>query len=814
MRVQARFFALGRTALALASALIIGCSGPNGSTGAPGQSAGAGPAGDPGAPGEPGTPGDVGATGAQGAPGDVGPAGDPGPPGEAGAAAPTTPGLDLAIAVDSTKIATDKTAVVTFQLTDQKLIPVSLPITGDGRIGTLVGTTFTPDQVSISFVMAWLDQAADGTTPGYYTPYTLAAVAGGSVEAGTAFKAATDDRSIAGAGKFALSAKGPGWYTYTFGTKIDVAAGNEQKTHTVGVMALRTVPGAVPAYYPANAEFNFLPSGKPVKVTREVVLRENCNSCHGELGHHGRGVGAHASRKDIQLCILCHSPTSTDLTTGNTINFGDMIHKIHRGAALPSLAEKAAGTTTPLYPYGIGHDDYSTVKYPQDAGNCAKCHAGAKDAVNPQPTVAVCTSCHDRTYFSALPPTSPASTTWTKHPGGVSDSLTPADCPLCHKPGGLNDPVKYHYRPSLAVALTISSAKINATHNLEVVFDLAVTDKTANPPVTTHGDAALPLLGAKGSLGLVFGGPTIDFNYGHNKNNYFLVYKGPSASGTVPGTLSAAAPGTNSFTFTTTQADFDQVTGLSGTWAVGMQGSAQENPVSGVAQPRYTAPNPVTYFNAADNTVGKPPVPVVEAARCNTCHDVIPGHGGTRNNPQLCQLCHQASQADESTPGNLTAPGTVFGRATDFKVFMHDIHLGAARTAGNTAFYGNSDFTSAVRYPDQLNNCEHCHLSGTSSLPMVAPSTEPTQSIAITCNSSPCSGANISLGAARYTAPTTAVCTSCHDTVSASAHAQLMTLNAGAAAPQSALLPSGYAESCDTCHGKGKEFDVSAVHAL
>src|ERR1019366_2798751 len=364
-------FALGATLLAVA--MSVGCSG--GDNGTPGAT---------GAPGEAGPPGTEGPQGAAGEAGSPGPAGGPS---DAGVAISVyNPALDLALTIDSASIDATQTATVTFQLTDKSKVPVPLPITSDGRIGTYTdggaatdgGVLFVADQVTISFVLAWLDQTASGG-PGDYTPYTFAAVSGGSLNAG--------------------------------------------KTHPVGAMALRTVPGSVPQYYPANAEFNFLPAGGAVTVTREIVLAGNCDGCHGDLGHHGRAEnGAHAARHDILLCSLCHNPTTTNLASGNTISLGSMIHKIHAGNApfggaaplttawtLPSYAERTdAGT--PLYPYRIDSTDYSTVVYPQDPGNCAKCHGGAKDvAVSQTPTRAACTTCHDRTYFTTTAPTNPPS---------------------------------------------------------------------------------------------------------------------------------------------------------------------------------------------------------------------------------------------------------------------------------------------------------------------------------------------------------------------------------------------------------------------
>jgi OmcA/MtrC family decaheme c-type cytochrome len=780
-------------------------------------------------PGAMGEPGEAGAQGA-GTPGAAGAAGATGPAGsaassDAGGTAPSyNPALDLAITIDSASIDSTQTATVTFELTDKNKVPVTVPITSDGQIGTLStvdgGSVFVADQVAISFVIAWLDQTASGG-PGNYTPYTFAAVAGGSADAGTAFKAAVDSGGV-----FAESSKGAGWYTYTFKTKIAVDAANTGKTHTVGAIATRTVPGSVPRYYPANAEFNFLPAGGNVTVTRELVLGENCNACHGDLGHHGRAEnGAQATRHDIQLCVLCHNPTTTNLASGNTIDLGSMIHKIHAGNApsggaaplsgawtLPSYAEVSdAGAL--LNPYKIDSTDYSTVVYPQDPGNCAKCHGGAKDiAISQTPTRAACTTCHDRTYFTASPPTSPPLAVWKQHFVGPesSDSV----CVDCHGPGQSVDLAKVHHFAATSIAVSISSAAIDATtHQLVVVFDLAVTDNRSATPVTTHGDTSL--LGVKGSLSVILGGPTSDFNYGHNKNNAFAVF---SAAGAATAGILTQDPTTNLYTFKTTEHDFDVVTGLTGTWGVGMQASAQGVVSSGTA-PRYNAPNPVVYFNAKDNSVGAAPTASVATANCNTCHEAIPGHGGTRNNTQLCQFCHQPSQADEGVPGNLLTVGQVaVGSPVDMKVFIHAIHLGQSvpgnspgRAPGNTDWYASSDFSSTVRYPDSLKNCQHCHVAGGNLLP-VLPATQASQGKLDTCNALPCSTIANDTVATTYTSPTSAACTACHDSSSTYAHTKLQTLNPGAPAAMTLSNPGGFTESCDTCHGVGAPFDVAVAH--
>jgi hypothetical protein len=46
----------------------------------------------------------------------------------------------------------------------------------------------------------------------------------------------------------------------------------------------------------------------------------------------------------VHLCQLCHTAGVIDPDTGNSIEFQEMIHRLHRGADLPSVNNGQVGT--------------------------------------------------------------------------------------------------------------------------------------------------------------------------------------------------------------------------------------------------------------------------------------------------------------------------------------------------------------------------------------------------------------------------------------------------------------------------------------
>lgn len=161
-------------------------------------------------------------------------------------------------------------------------------------------------------------------------------------------------------------------------------------TYTVGFQAYKNYTGANAVNYRdvGNAWKHFLFGTATVLDTREVVKTANCNQCHGTLQIHGGG------RRNVELCILCHTSGGEDSNTSVdrdldgdiddidktrgaytfSIDFRVMIHKIHNAAHLPSvLGVQTDATGARTYgntpkPYrraaSTGFTDFTEIAFP------------------------------------------------------------------------------------------------------------------------------------------------------------------------------------------------------------------------------------------------------------------------------------------------------------------------------------------------------------------------------------------------------------------------------------------------------------------
>ncbi len=251
------------------------------------------------------------------------------------------PGLDLQIV--GVTIPEDRRPVVEFTLKD----PGGLPLDIDG--------VFTPGAVSVTFMLARIPQGATQYLSYHERTQTSPITGESAVQA---------DRDRGGT----FEEVSQGSYSYRFSTVLpeDYDTG---ATHTMGAYSRRDLTEFDLDRYVDNALFHFVPAGGEPQP-RDVVRTEACNQCHNPLQMHG------GQRREVGLCILCHTPQSTDPDTGNTVDLAVMIHKIHRGADLPSVQ---AGTPYQIIGFRQSVHDYSEVVFPQDVRNCNTCHQSGPD---------------------------------------------------------------------------------------------------------------------------------------------------------------------------------------------------------------------------------------------------------------------------------------------------------------------------------------------------------------------------------------------------------------------------------------------------
>jgi len=158
----------------------------------------------------------------------------------------------------------------------------------------------------------------------------------------------------------------------------------------------------------------------------------------------------------------------------------------------------------------------------------------------------------------------------------------------------------------------------------------------------------------------------------------------------------------------------------------------------------------------------------IDNGACNTCHNPLSAHGGSRQDVKLCATCHQPQTSDPDT-----------GNTVDMKVMAHKIHMGAnlpsvqAGTPYVIIGFNNTpvDFSDVV-FPQDIRNCATCHAPPATQAPNW------------------------------YTFPGMAACASCHDDVS---------FAPGGNHPGG---PQADDSACATCHQpQGGEFDASVIGA-
>ncbi|CAB1064291.1 hypothetical protein D1BOALGB6SA_9083 [Olavius sp. associated proteobacterium Delta 1] len=562
-------------------------------------------------------------------------------------------------------------------------------------------------------------------------------------------------------------------------------------THRVAMQASDNV---------ANAFLDFVPDTSAVTTTRDISDNAACNECHNKLGLHG------GDRIQVEYCVTCHNPGSTDANSGNTVDFKVMVHKIHTGEDLPEIE---AGGEYAIWGYQNSKHDYSMVVYPQDSRNCTKCHDGA-DAATPDgdnwkdvPSTAACTSCHEASDPAEYP---------------TFPNLTAAEIETVHEIPAQLAAAGFEY--NLISVTDPDGGQVDPGDLVKVTF--SVTDPTnadAAYDISAH-PAFTSTTGGASRLAILIGWDTTNYtNTGSASDPAQPISLDPLFGG-------ATDNGDGTFSVTSTVAIPATVTG-SGVAAI------EGHPAGDFdGDGRYSDRIPVTnvfqYFPITDDDVVDRRV-VVDVDNCNQCHGVLSLHGNNRTNePGVCVICHNANATDIAVRpgGGATGADGKVEEGIDFKYMIHAIHAGAAdehgfRQNGIVVYgYGGSvhDF-SHVTMPagtENLKNCSSCHNGNTFAVTSeLSEDVDAATTILTKAKlADPGDDENIT--------PTTAVCSSCHDSIESKTH---MTAEGGrfdfvefAPAEPSTIgesqlglcgpgplsgRPSGHTESldCCSCHG-------------
>ncbi len=540
-----------------------------------------------------------------------------------------------------------------------------------------------------------------------------------------------------------------GEYIYTLNTK---APSNIDRTATHGfyVYGSRNLNEFSLGVNYADKLYQYVPAGGNVTKVRDIIRSATCNKCHTQLAFHG------GSRRAMEGCVICHQPQTTDPDTGNTVDMTVMTHKIHMGAALPSVQAGKdyciIGNQQSVHCYG------EVVFSALSPSNCEACHdqsaTGANkpvqaDAYLRNPSRASCGACHDNVNFA----------TGEGHVGlpQVSDNL----CSSCHIPQGEID-----FDASIKGAHVyppFSSLLNGMVVDLVDIADVA-PGKAPVVTFTIKDSSGKPLSPSQvNRIAVTWAGPTTD---------YSMYYQDAATTATGTG------DGRYFWRFLRPlPAD------AKGTFAFEVEGRQVETVLAGTAKQQtiqYGA-RTVLKFASVDGSKVAERRKSVDLAKCNECHGFLNLHGTNRNTVESCLICHNPTMTDAARRPADKAPAESIQMAN----MVHKIHMGKGNTEEYTLYgFGNTPHNyNKVGYPGDLASCAECHINDSQSLPL------PAGLLTVTDPRSYINPAG----------PATAACLGCHTSKEAASHALANT--------------SALGESCSVCHGRTSEYSVNKVQA-
>jgi OmcA/MtrC family decaheme c-type cytochrome len=543
---------------------------------------------------------------------------------------------------------------------------------------------------------------------------------GGTAALPSAKQATTDPKPKSLANQFVYNAEG--YYTYTFSTditdptKTNGIAFEPNRTHRIAIQLSYTNAAGESVRVNPYIDVTFDANGRSVLVTDPSKTRvmadvASCNGCHDKLALHDGG------RVDVQYCVMCHNPGTTDANSGNALTMQTMVHKIHSGRLLASPTNAAiGGEHYTIWATGIKDNvvqvvanDYSEVGFPQDLRNCSVCHSGANpntpqgDNWKTRASKEACLTCHVSGTGSNFDVTHTDFALAILGPGGKPQNIPNSDCAQCHRAGTSVSPERVHFNQNEENAakykVTIESATYDAAAR-KVVVKYYVADPTAN-----NARYNLVTSDCTGSGATLACASTTRFG----NLRFYLAYQNmvgqPSGvtewtaynnggSGANAYMYKGANDGSNTYTIDL-PLPADSATAVA-------QGSARVVGIGQIKEPKLEVktaldPRPPvsptvlinvvaqhTYADVALSGTLSPRRQVVSNEKCNVCHGALgtttgsnsdPAkteafHSGARNTVEACSVCHDQNRYSSTVMTN----GRALSENYSFKRMIHGIH--------------------------------------------------------------------------------------------------------------------------------------------
>lgn len=668
--------------------------------------------------------------------GPAGPAGAQGPAGETGpqGAAYVPPGPGLMVEITGAEFPAEGNPVVTVNITD----PDGIALTAEGLegFGFTVAQIVVDSETGLSKYQSLLLREVEGK------PYTM----GGESKQPALAKASQPFADNGGT----WVPEGDGKYSYTFANPLSLPV-DTSLTTVIGMSAYKDGRTVV-----ANDVYTFVPAGGEPQVTREVVVTETCNSCHKELAFHG------GTRRDTALCVTCHTDQLVDPESSNNLEFKVLIHRLHSGKALPSVA---AGTPYFIVGYRQSLFDFSYGLWPQDTRNCTTCHTGGAQADNfkTAPNTAACTACHDDVNLA----------TGDNHEGGRKDDTK---CAGCHEPDG-----------------EAGDSSITGAHVIPPVAFKQTIELTITPPANGEfyvaGETpALTIVIKDAATGAVIDPNTLlepadPQSVQEGEWRRVNLYVSGPRNGTVPVLTTAALEADPTHTYANNDLrilkDADKADPNLTRTETAM--TYQLGDVAGLKRGTYTAfieimPNaPLgawAQLNFQVGTATEEPKPATNCTQCHSDNRMHAGYFAVQFNPDTCKSCHDYLNQGEGKTG-WSDSNWGYG-AGPLARRVHGVHFGEGLDKPQEV-HTRVDYSHVV-FPQDVRNCTTCH----------------SETDAWTQN------------------PSRLACLACHDTDEVITHAALMTVDPTPADPWS----GDEQETCAVCHSGNSEFAPAKVHAL